>query len=79
MDLSGNQERPRPININVSCEEYLAQDKQLPQGFDMIFMNQTNDQQNEKLLIDAASVTSMSDLRSPFDLKQLDEKSPILF
>lgn len=43
----------------------------------MIFLGYNNEQhQNEKLLIDANSATSVSDLRSPLDLKQLEDKSP---
>lgn len=34
----------------------------------MIFMGYS-DPQNDKLLIDQASATSMSELRSPFDIK----------
>ena len=49
--VKNTSDRPRPMNINISCEEYQTQDRQLPLGFDMIFMGYS-DPQNEKLLID---------------------------
>ena len=73
-------ERMRPHNLHITkeSERYQLQDQQLPQGFEMIFMNSS--EQNEKLLIDAGSANSLSDLRSPLDMKFYEnaDRSPYM-